>query len=103
MPRRVVSIVALLLSLPIIVAYRTDAPQSNALVILPEDCRMLAGEQMQLSLDGRIPSNADVRWSVNYGGIISSGTGLKAIFLAPSESEVVTISVSISSGKSCVN
>lgn len=99
MSRKVALILALLLSFPIIVASRTGAAQSNTLTILPEDCRMLAGEEMELTLDGRIPANATISWGVNNGGIVPTSPGLNAIFIAPSESEVVTISVSISSDK----
>jgi len=95
MSRKVALILALLLSLPVIVAHRTDAPQSNTLTILPEDCRMLAGEEMELVLDGLLPPDATISWNVNNGGIVFSSPGLNAIFIAPTESEVVTISVSI--------
>jgi hypothetical protein len=98
MSRKIALILTLLLSFPMIVAYRTGATQNNTLTILPEDCKMLAGEQMTLALDGFIPPNAVINWNVNNGGIVPTSPGSKAIFIAPSESEVVTISVSISSG-----
>jgi hypothetical protein len=97
MSRKITLMLALLLSFPIIVAYRTGATQSNTLTILPEDCKMLAGEQMTLALDGRIPPNTTISWNVNNGGIVPMSPGSSAIFIAPAESEVVTISVSISS------
>jgi len=59
---------------------------------------MLTGEQMPLALDGLIPPNALVNWEANNGGIIFAPPGLNALFIAPSEPAVVTISVSISSG-----
>jgi hypothetical protein len=98
MSRKVALILTLLLSLPVIVAYRTGATQNNTLTILPADCKMLAGEQMTLALDGFIPPNAVINWNVNNGGIVPMSPGSSAIFIAPSESEVVTISVSISAG-----
>jgi hypothetical protein len=98
MSHKIALILTLLLSFPILVAYRTGAAQSNPLTILPEDCRMLAGEAMELTLDRRIPANATISWGVNNGGIVPMSPGLSAIFIAPSESEVVTISVSISAG-----
>jgi hypothetical protein len=99
MSRKIALILTLLLSFPILVAYRTGAAQNNTLTILPEACKMLAGEQMELTLDGRIPANATISWDVNNGGIVPMSPGLNAIFIAPSESEVVTISVSISAGR----
>jgi hypothetical protein len=98
MSRKIALILTLLLSFPIIVAYRTSTAQSNPLTILPEDCRMQAGENMQLALDGHVPPNATISWNVNNGGIVPRSPGSSAIFIAPAESEVVTISVSISSG-----
>jgi len=45
-----------------------------------------------------IPPNAVFCWDANIGSIISAPPGLNALFIAPPEPAVVTVSVSISSG-----
>ena len=69
---------------------------TNSLTILPEDCKILAGKELPLSLDGVIPSNTTINWDASEGGITSVLPGSEAIFIAPFKSTVVTISVSIS-------
>lgn len=98
MSRNVALIIFLSLLLPIIAACGTVSTPTNTVTILPKDCRLLIGEQMPLALDGLIPPNAVISWDANTGGIISAPPGLNALFIAPAEPAVVTISVSISSG-----
>jgi hypothetical protein len=95
MSRNIALIIALSLLLSLNLPTSASAMRTNTLTILPEDCRMLAGEEMILTLDGSIPPNAVIRWDVDKGGIVSTPPDLNAIFVAPLESEVVTISVSV--------
>lgn len=96
MRRNVVFIVAILLSLSITATSGAMAMPTNTVTILPEDCKMLVGEELSFSLDGLISSNAVVSWDTSSGGITSVMPGRNALFIAPSEPEVVTISVLIS-------
>lgn len=59
---------------------------------------MQVNQQMPLTLDGTIPPNAVVTWDANAGSISFAPPGLNALFTAPSQPTVVTISISISSG-----
>lgn len=97
MPRNVVLIAVLLLSLPIIAPSSAVAMPANTLTILPADCKLLVGQELLLTIDGFIPPSAKVTWDVSRGGITSMLPGQEAILVAPSEPMVVTISVSISS------
>ena len=96
MSRNVVIIVALLLALSIDLPSSAVAMPTNPLTILPEDCKILAGKEMSLTLEGAIPSNTIISWNVSDGGITSMLPGSEAIFIAPFKSTVVRISVSIS-------
>lgn len=89
---------ALSVSLLFLAACGTTSTPTNAVTVLPKDCRVLIGEQMPLALDGLIPPNAVISWEANYGSIISAPPGLNALFIAPPDPAVVTISVSITSG-----
>jgi len=97
MSRKIVLSFSLLLLFTINFPSRAGAMPTNTLTILPQDCRILAGEELPLTLDGSLPPDAAIRWDVDDGGVTSMLPGLNAIFIAPSEPEVVTISVSISS------
>lgn len=90
-------IVALFL-LPGIAACGDVATPTNSVTVLPKDCRMLVNEQMPLTLDGLVPPNAVITWSADGGSIISAPPGLNALFVAPPQPAIVTISISISSG-----
>ena len=96
MSRNVVLIVAVLLALSINVSSSAVAMPTNTLTILPEDCKILAGKELALTLDGTLPSNTTIFWDASEGGITSVLPGTEAIFVAPYESTVVPISVSIS-------
>jgi hypothetical protein len=100
MSRNIALIAVILFSLSIIPTSGAVAMPTHAVNILPEDCTLLAGEELSLTLDGFIPPNAVVRWDVNEGGITSVLPGWNALFIAPSQPSEVTISVSISAGVS---
>lgn len=95
MTRNAALIVMILLSLPIIAACGSATFPFTAVKILPEDCRVVAGEQMPLKLNGVIPSQAFVDWAADKGRVTFLLTGSDAVFIAPSEPGVVTISASI--------
>jgi hypothetical protein len=76
----------------------TTATPTNAVTILPKECKLLVGEQIPLALNGRVPPNAVISWEADRGSIISAPPGLNALFIAPLEPAFVTISVMISSG-----
>jgi hypothetical protein len=74
------------------------ATPTNAVAILPKDCRMQINQQMPLTLDGVISPNAVINWESDAGSLSFAAPGLNALFTAPSQPTVVTISVTISSG-----
>ena len=59
---------------------------------------MQVNQRMPLTLDGVISPNAVITWEASAGSISFSPPGLNALFTAPSQPTVVTISISISSG-----
>jgi hypothetical protein len=92
--------VALLLfaSLFFVAACGNVATPTNTVAVLPRDCKMQVNQQMPFSLDGVISPNAVVSWEANAGSISFAPPGLNALFTAPAQPTVVTISVTISSG-----
>ena len=92
--------IALLLFAPIffVSACGNVATPTNAVTLLPKDCRMQINQRMPLTLDGVVPPNAVVQWEADAGSISFSPPGLNAFFTAPSQPFIVTISVTISSG-----
>lgn len=74
------------------------ATQTNAVTLLPKDCRMQTNQRMPLTLDGVVPPNAVVQWDASAGSISFAPPGLNALFTAPSQPAIVNISVTISSG-----
>jgi hypothetical protein len=96
MSRNVVIIFAVLLALSINVPSSAVAMPTNTLSVLPEDCKLLAGQELSLTLDGILPSNTTINWDASDGGITFALPGTEAIFVAPYKSTVVTITVSIS-------
>lgn len=51
-----------------------------------------------MTLDGIVPPNAVITWEASAGSIVSAPPALNALFIAPLEPTVVTITVTISSG-----
>jgi hypothetical protein len=98
MSRKIILVIAVSLSFLSVAACGTVATQTNAVTVLPRDCRMQVGEQMPLTLDGLIPPNAVINWEANGGSMVFAPPALNALFIAPPEPAVVTISVTITSG-----
>jgi len=84
--------------LPGIVACSDVATPTNDVTVLPKDCRLSVNEQLPLALNGLVPPNAVIRWEASAGSIVSAPPGLNALFVAPAQPAIVTISISISSG-----
>lgn len=95
---RNVLLIFIFLMLPAISACGDVATPTNSVNLLPKDCRLRVNEQMPMTLDGMVPPNAVINWEVSDGSIVSSPPGLNALFFAPAQPAVVTISVSITSG-----
>ena len=74
------------------------ATPTNTVTVLPRDCRLQVNQQMPFTLDGIISPNAVISWEADAGSISFAPPGLNALFTAPSQPTVVTISVNISSG-----
>ncbi len=98
MSRKIILMIAVSLSFLSAAACGTVSTPTNAVTVLPKDCRVLVGEQMPLTLDGLIPPNALINWDANAGSIIFAPPALNALFIAPPEPAIVTISVTITSG-----
>jgi hypothetical protein len=103
MSHKVVLIVALLLSFSISIPPRVVAMPTGVQTILPEDCMVLAGKELTLTLDGAIPPNTTVSWAVTHGTIVSVLPGVNALFIAPSKPMIVTISIFLSPALSSRN
>src|SRR5512138_3088148 len=98
MSRRIILMLIVSLSFLSAAACSTTLTPTNTVTVLPKDCRPLVGEQMPLTLDGLIPPNAVINWEANAGSMIFAPPALNALFIAPPEPAVVTISVTITSG-----
>jgi len=88
----------LISSLLFVSACGNVATPTNTVTVLPKDCRLQVNQQMPFTLDGVISPNAVVNWEADGGSLSFAPPGLNALFTAPSQPEVVTISVTISSG-----
>jgi hypothetical protein len=100
MSRNAVLLLVILLSLSIVTTSGAMAMPTNTLTILPKDCKVMTGEELSLTLDGHIPSDAIVKWNVNSGTIVSILPGQNASFIAPSRPTVATIYASLYAGNS---
>ncbi len=98
MSRNVVLVIAVSLSFLGAAACGTVSTPDGTVTVLPKDCRVKVGEQMPLTLNGLIPPNAMITWEASAGSIISAPPALNALFIAPPEPTIVTITVTISSG-----
>lgn len=96
MSRNVVLVVAVMLALSINFPSSAVAMPTDILSILPEECKILGGKELELTLEGSLPPNSTVDWNVSDGGILSALPGWNATFFAPTRSTTVTISASIS-------
>ncbi len=97
--RNIALIAILSITLSIVTASEPAKPQSGIVTILPEDCRVLAGEELSLELGGSIPSKAIVTWDVDYGIVSSVLPGTNALLVAPNTPTVITIYATISDTK----
>ena len=82
--------------------FSTSGPatsQIGIVTILPEDCRVLAGEELSLELGGSLPSKAIVTWDVDYGIVSSVLPGKNALLVAPNTPAVITVYATISDTK----
>ena len=96
MPRNVVLTIVILLSLLTTAPSGRVALLAKPVSILPKDCTLFAGEEIPLTLEGSVPSHAIVHWEASSGGIIAMLPERNALFVAPSQPAIVTISVSVS-------
>jgi hypothetical protein len=99
MYRNIALITVLSLALSSLSASGPLISQSGMVTILPEDCRLLAGEELLLELSGSLPSEAVVKWSVNYGEVVYLLPGSNAILIAPTTPSVITIYATITGTK----
>ncbi|HET9913745.1 MAG TPA: lamin tail domain-containing protein [Anaerolineales bacterium] len=98
MSRNVIFVIAVSLSFLGVAACGTVSTPDGAVTILPKDCRIKVGEQIPLTLNGLVPPNAMITWEASAGSLISAPPALNALFIAPPEPTIVTITVTISSG-----
>jgi hypothetical protein len=97
--RNVVFIVVLFLAISMVPASRSVTAQYGMFTILPEDCRIQAGEELSLELSGSLPSKAVVTWDVDSGLVGSLLPGTHAVLVAPSTPSVITVHATISGTK----
>ena len=97
--RNVALIIILSLVLSIVPASEPISNQNGILTILPEDCRVLVGQELSLELAGSVPSNAIVTWDVDFGTVASVLPGSNALLVAPKTPAVITIYATISDTK----
>ena len=92
-------IAVLTLVLSIVPASGPVTAQSDIMTIMPEDCRILAGEEQSLELRGHLPANAVVTWDADYGSVASVLPGSTAVLVAPATPSVITVYATISDTK----
>ena len=97
--RNFVLIVVLTLVLSIVPASGPVTAQGENMTILPEDCRILAGQEQSLELRGPLPANAVVTWDADYGSVASVLPGSNAILVAPATPSVITVYATVSDTK----
>ena len=97
MTRNAALIFMILLTLPIITACGSHVTPFAPVTILPEDCHLFVNEELSLTLDGFIPPHAVIRWVADQGDITFVVQRLDAVFVAPPEPAVVTISATVTS------
>lgn len=92
-------IVVLFLVISFVPACGPVTTENGILTILPEDCRILAGEELSLELGGSLPSSAVVTWDVDLGSVASVLPGSNAILVAPADPSVITVHATVSDTK----
>ena len=97
--RNIALISVLSLTLSIVSASGPVTTQNGMVTILPEDCRILVGEELLLNLSGSLPSDAVVTWEVDYGEVASLLPGASAVLIGPSTPSVITVYATIMGAK----
>ena len=92
-------IVVLFLVISFVPACAPVPTQNAMLTILPEDCRILVGEEMSLELGGSLPSSAVVTWDVDAGSVVSVLPGSNAVLVAPADPSVITVYATVTGTK----
>lgn len=95
MVHNIALITVLTLALSIVTASEPITTQSSMITILPEDCRILVGQELHLELSGSLPSEAVVTWDVDYGEVVSLLPGSSAVLIAPTTPTVITVYATI--------
>lgn len=98
MSRNAIFVIAVSLLFLGAAACGTVSTPDGTVTVLPKDCSMKVGEQIPLTLNGLVPPNAMITWEASAGSLISAPPALNALFMAPPEPAIVTITVTISSG-----
>ncbi len=92
-------IAVLTLVLSIIPASGSVSAQNEIFTIMPEDCSILAGQELSLELKGSLPSQAVVTWQVDYGTVASVLPGSNAMLVAPNTPSIITIYATVTDTK----
>lgn len=66
--------------------------------IVPSPCRVVAGDQIGLSISGSFPKDTVVEWAATSGGI-NPDTGFAVIYTAPAEAGKATITAALVTGE----
>jgi hypothetical protein len=97
--RNIALIAVISITLSMVTASAPVTPQSGIVTILPEDCRILAGEALTLELSGPLPSEAVVTWDVDYGEVVYLLPGSNVVLIAPATPSVITVYATITGTK----
>lgn len=93
--RNAALIIVLCLTLTMVTASEPILTQSSTITILPEDCIILAGQELHLEIRGSLPDEAVVTWDVDYGEIVSLLPGSSAVLIAPATPTIITVYATI--------
>ena len=94
--RNAALIFVILLAMSVFTASEPIPNRTDSLAIQPEDCWVVAGEEILLELSGSIPSNTVITWDVDDGWIASVLPGTQAVLMAPAMSTAITVYATIS-------
>lgn len=94
--RNAALIFVILLSLSVFTASEPITTRNDGLAIQPEDCWVVAGEEILLELSGSIPSNTVITWDVDDGWIASVLPGTQAVLMVPAMPTAITVYATIS-------
>lgn len=99
MLRNVALTAVLILVFSFLPASEPVTAQSNIMTILPEDCKILAGEQLSLEISDPLPANAIVTWDVDNGSVASVLPGSNAVLVAPPAPSIITVYATITDAR----